>query len=120
MSVLIASGELVSNSQVNTSGSKQMFSFPKTARFVLKPAVNQNVAYEAGTSFKTLTYRSLGREGAPGSSFGFGARPQLWDSKEKNSKPGPCYLLNSAFKSRKYAEPSKSSSTVRTSKRKRE
>jgi hypothetical protein len=33
MSIIIASGEQISKSPLNTSKSKQLFSFPKTERF---------------------------------------------------------------------------------------
>ena len=63
----------ISNHPANTSGSKQLFSFPKGARFLhyYKP-YNRQLAYEADSQFK--------RERVFGKSNGFGhaERPELF------------------------------------------
>ena len=59
------------------------------------------VSYNIPSTFKTIALKSAmtNNKVNPGSSFGFGSRPNHFNSKESLTKPSPSsYSLKSAFK----------------------
>lgn len=86
MSITVSSPEEINKSPLNTSPSKQLFSFPKGKRFIIPNSKqNQNVAYNLPT---TKSRRSA--------SFGYGKR---YNFARNNGSPSPTsYNSNTQFK----------------------
>ena len=91
MSVVVSNCYQICNDPTNKSTAKQLFSFPKDARFKLRKPYCEQPAYEA--------YSDFSRPQKSKSPDTFGAcRTQLFYSKERLSKPAPVeYTLPTAF-----------------------
>ena len=120
MSVCISTTFQISKDPCNQSKTKQLFSFPKEARFKQKEPGNHKICYEAKTDFRPKwigNARDKSPAKSPGTSFGIGDRPQLFFNKQKEQKykPAPCqYTLTTAFKPLTYAFDRKKVKTPRS------
>lgn len=83
---------MICNSQVNTSSSKQLFTFPKDERFKQSSPYCSNASYDLPSEF-----RNRNSNVQVPTTFGV-MRPELFYCKEKLARPSPDrYSLTSEF-----------------------
>jgi hypothetical protein len=88
--MLVTNTEYISRANVNTSKSKQLYSFPTTQRFSDRKQINAKHAYELKSAFKTFDSRKSSR-----TSFGASKRPDHFGN--KGQKPAPTAYTLSSF-----------------------
>ena len=91
MSVTVSTVDQISRSQVNTSGTKQCFSFSRDTRFKYPKPDDFQRSYELPSDFSKKWKTLVGTFGVP--------RPDIFYNKEVVNRPSPFeYSLPSSFK----------------------
>lgn len=91
MSIIVASGEAISKNILNSSRSKQMYSFSKTKRFYNSDSIGSATFYYNLPSVKSKRATSIG----------YGSKSDF--TKERNTNP-PFYNLERLFEGKKKGE----------------